>query len=56
MRHRVGMNGFGRIGRGYVRCVAERGRLGAGVEPVADNDLWDADRLVDLTLAFAERG
>ena len=53
MRHRVGMNGFG---RGYVRCLAERGLLGTGVELVAVNDLWDANRLVDLTLAFAERG
>lgn len=37
MSVRVGINGFGRIGRDYLRCVLERGS--GGVEVVAINDV-----------------
>lgn len=33
---RVGINGFGRIGRGFLRCAMERGMRVAGVNDVAD--------------------
>jgi glyceraldehyde 3-phosphate dehydrogenase (phosphorylating) len=48
MSYRVGINGFGRIGRSYVRCVVERGLLGRDVDLVAVNDLWDATTLAHL--------
>jgi len=48
MRYRVAINGFGRIGRNYVRSVLERGLLDRGVEVVAVNDLWDAGTLAHL--------
>ena len=37
MSVRVGINGFGRIGRDYLRCVLERGS--SGIEVVAVNDI-----------------
>lgn len=40
MGYRVAINGFGRIGRGYLRCVLGRGMLGNAIEVVAVNDLW----------------
>ncbi|MGW6907024.1 type I glyceraldehyde-3-phosphate dehydrogenase [Streptomyces sp. NPDC054940] len=41
MSVRVGINGFGRIGRNYLRCVLERAETAAGtpVEAVAVNDI-----------------
>ncbi len=50
---RVAVNGFGRIGRNYVRCLIERGLLDRDrperrVEVVAVNDLWDAGTLAHL--------
>jgi glyceraldehyde 3-phosphate dehydrogenase len=48
MRYRVAINGFGRIGRNYVRSVLERGLLDRGLELVAVNDLWDAGTLAHL--------
>ncbi len=48
MSYRVGINGFGRIGRSFVRCVTERGLLGTGLDIVAVNDLWDAATLAHL--------
>lgn len=30
MNVRVGINGFGRIGRNYLRCVGERAEQGTG--------------------------
>jgi glyceraldehyde 3-phosphate dehydrogenase len=48
MSYRVGINGFGRIGRSFVRCVEGRGLLDHGVELVAINDLWDAPTLAHL--------
>jgi glyceraldehyde 3-phosphate dehydrogenase len=48
MIYRVAINGFGRIGRNYVRCLLERGLLERGVRVVAINDLWDAGTLANL--------
>ncbi|MFG2549404.1 glyceraldehyde 3-phosphate dehydrogenase NAD-binding domain-containing protein [Streptomyces sp. NPDC048581] len=41
MSVRVGINGFGRIGRNYLRCVLERAETAAGtsVGAVAVNDI-----------------
>jgi glyceraldehyde 3-phosphate dehydrogenase len=48
MQYRVAINGFGRIGRNYVRSVLERGLLDRGVTLVAVNDLWDPVTLAHL--------
>jgi glyceraldehyde 3-phosphate dehydrogenase len=48
MQYRVAVNGFGRIGRNFVRCVLERGLLERGIELVAINDLWDTATLAHL--------
>jgi glyceraldehyde 3-phosphate dehydrogenase len=45
MAIKVGINGFGRIGRNFFRAVAKRG---ADVEIVAVNDLTDAKTLAHL--------
>jgi glyceraldehyde 3-phosphate dehydrogenase len=45
MSVRVGINGFGRIGRNFFRAVRERG---ADVEIVAVNDLGDAKTMAHL--------
>jgi glyceraldehyde 3-phosphate dehydrogenase len=48
MTYRVAVNGFGRIGRDYLRCVLERGLLGHGIEVVGINDLWGPPTLAHL--------
>jgi len=48
MTYRVAINGFGRIGRDYLRSVFDRGLFDDGVEVVAINDLWDAETLAHL--------
>jgi glyceraldehyde 3-phosphate dehydrogenase len=48
MNYRVAINGFGRIGRSYVRCLLERGLLGQGFSVVGVNDLWDPGTLAHL--------
>jgi glyceraldehyde 3-phosphate dehydrogenase len=49
MSVRVGINGFGRIGRNVLRAAKARGEhLGADVEWVAVNDLTDAHTLAHL--------
>src|SRR3989440_11298234 len=48
MGYRVAINGFGRIGRDYLRCVLERGLFDEGIEVVAVNDVWDAATLAHL--------
>ena len=59
MTTRVGINGFGRIGRGVLRAAVERG---ADVEIVAVNDVADAGTLAHLLAydsiygRFPERG
>src|SRR6266545_5463093 len=45
MAVKVGINGFGRIGRNFYRAVAKRG---ADVQVVAVNDLTDAKTLAHL--------
>ena len=42
MTIRVGINGFGRIGRNFVRALVEHGSGGDGIEVVAVNDLTSA--------------
>jgi glyceraldehyde 3-phosphate dehydrogenase len=50
--YRVAINGFGRIGRNYVRAALERDRFavdsGDRIDIVAINDLWPADVLAQL--------
>ena len=48
MTVKVGINGFGRIGRLVFRAIAEQGLLGKQVEVVAVNDLVPADNLAYL--------
>ncbi|MFJ8940508.1 type I glyceraldehyde-3-phosphate dehydrogenase [Streptomyces sp. NPDC102365] len=50
MTVRVGINGFGRIGRNYLRCVLERAETGSGttVEVVAVNDITSPATLAHL--------
>jgi glyceraldehyde 3-phosphate dehydrogenase (phosphorylating) len=48
MSYRVAINGFGRIGRDYLRCLLERKLLDAGVEVVAVNDIWPSKTLAHL--------
>jgi glyceraldehyde 3-phosphate dehydrogenase len=45
---RVGINGFGRIGRLVFRAVCDQGLLGNGIEVVAVNDIVPADNLAYL--------
>ncbi|MFZ3573043.1 type I glyceraldehyde-3-phosphate dehydrogenase [Streptomyces sp. BH097] len=50
MSVRVGINGFGRIGRNYLRCVLERaeGKDGTSVDVVAVNDITSPAALAHL--------
>jgi glyceraldehyde 3-phosphate dehydrogenase len=48
MAVRVGINGFGRIGRLVFRAMVEQGLLDSAVEVVAVNDLVPADNLAYL--------
>ena len=48
MKTRIGINGFGRIGRLVFRAITERGLLGDKFEVVAINDLVGADNLAYL--------
>lgn len=50
MSVRVGINGFGRIGRNYLRLVLERAEAAAGtpVEVVAVNDITSPAALAHL--------
>lgn len=45
MPTKIGINGFGRIGRMVFRALAEKGLLGSEIEVVAVNDLVPADNL-----------
>ena len=44
MAIKVGINGFGRIGRLVFRAICDQGLLGKEVEVVAVNDLVPADK------------
>ena len=48
MAIRIGINGFGRIGRLVFRALVDRGLLGKEIEVVAINDLVPADNLAYL--------
>ncbi len=48
MPYRVAINGFGRIGCDYLRCLLDRNLLDTAVTLVAINDLWDAATLAHL--------
>lgn len=48
MKIRIGINGFGRIGRLVFRAITEQGLLGNKIEVVAINDLVGADNLAYL--------
>jgi glyceraldehyde 3-phosphate dehydrogenase len=48
MTYRVAINGFGRIGRDYLRSLFDRGLFDDGIVVVGINDLWDAATLAHL--------
>jgi glyceraldehyde 3-phosphate dehydrogenase len=48
MSIRVAINGFGRIGRNYLRWAWERELLGKQIEVVAVNDVWEPGTLAHL--------
>jgi glyceraldehyde 3-phosphate dehydrogenase len=48
MTYRIAINGFGRIGRDFIRCLVERRLLGDDYAVVAVNDLYDAATLAHL--------
>ncbi|MGK0176630.1 MAG: glyceraldehyde 3-phosphate dehydrogenase, partial [Lentimonas sp.] len=48
MATRIGINGFGRIGRLVFRSIVEKGLLGKEIEVVAINDLVPAENLAYL--------
>ena len=48
MAVKVGINGFGRIGRLVFRAIVDQGLLGTEVDVVAINDLVPADNLAYL--------
>jgi glyceraldehyde 3-phosphate dehydrogenase len=45
---KVGINGFGRIGRLVFRALVEQGHLGHSLDVVAVNDVVPADNLAYL--------
>ncbi len=56
MTLRVGINGFGRIGRLVFRAIVDSGKLGNGIEVVAVNDLVPADNLAYLVKYDSTQG
>jgi glyceraldehyde 3-phosphate dehydrogenase len=56
MAVKVGINGFGRIGRLIFRSIVEQGLLGKEVEVVAINDLVPADNLAYLVKYDSTQG
>jgi glyceraldehyde 3-phosphate dehydrogenase len=53
---KIGINGFGRIGRLVFRAIAEQGLLGKGIDVVAVNDLVPADNLAYLVKYDSTQG
>src|SRR6201985_2097713 len=53
---KIGINGFGRIGRLVFRAIAEQGLLGTSVDVVAVNDLVPADNLAYLVKYDSTQG
>ena len=56
MAVKVGINGFGRIGRLVFRAIVEQGLLGKEIEVVAVNDLVPADNLAYLVKYDSTQG
>ena len=56
MAIRVGINGFGRIGRLVFRAICEQGLLGKEIEVVAVNDIVPADNLAYLVKYDSTQG
>jgi glyceraldehyde 3-phosphate dehydrogenase len=48
MTYRIAINGFGRIGRNYLRVLLEQDLSNSGLQVVAINDLFDAGTLAHL--------
>jgi glyceraldehyde 3-phosphate dehydrogenase len=48
MSYRIAINGFGRIGRNYLRRLMDPDLANAGLQVVAINDLYDAGTLAHL--------
>jgi glyceraldehyde 3-phosphate dehydrogenase len=48
MTYRIAINGFGRIGRDFIRCLVDRRLLGEDYTIVAVNDLYDTSTLAHL--------
>jgi len=53
---KIGINGFGRIGRLVFRAIVEQGLLGKGIDVVAVNDLVPADNLAYLVKYDSTQG
>src|SRR4051794_37023465 len=53
---KIGINGFGRIGRLVFRAIVEQGLLGKEIEVVAVNDLVPADNLAYLVKYDSTQG
>ena len=56
MAIRVGINGFGRIGRLVFRAICDQGLLGKDIEVVAVNDIVPADNLAYLLKFDSSQG
>ena len=56
MAIRLGINGFGRIGRLVFRAICDQGLLGKGIDVVAVNDLVPADNLAYLVKYDSTQG
>ena len=56
MAIRVGINGFGRIGRLVFRALCDQGLLGKEIEVVAVNDIVSADNLAYLVKYDSSQG
>ncbi|MCC7519279.1 MAG: type I glyceraldehyde-3-phosphate dehydrogenase [Verrucomicrobiae bacterium] len=56
MKIKVGINGFGRIGRLIFRALCDQGLLGKEIEVVAVNDLVPADNLAYLVKYDSSQG
>ncbi|WP_436535762.1 type I glyceraldehyde-3-phosphate dehydrogenase [Actinoplanes sp. HUAS TT8] len=48
MTYRIAINGFGRIGRNYLRRLSAKDMANSGLQVVAINDLYDAATLAHL--------
>jgi glyceraldehyde 3-phosphate dehydrogenase len=48
MTYRIAINGFGRIGRNFLRRLTNKALANEGLQVVAVNDLYDAATLAHL--------